>query len=448
MPIDVTLVFDIGKTNKKVLLFDQKFQVIEEKQIQFEEILDDDGFSCDDLLGLSKWMKEGFATFLADSRYHIKAVNFATYGASFVHLSSEGKPITPLYNYLKDFSRELHQDFFQKYGSVEEFCATTASPDLRMLNSGLQLYWLKKQKQQFFHQIKYSLHLPQYCSFLFTNQPVSEITSVGCHTALWDFQKKAYHRWVEEEHIHSVQQEPLPSTTIGLEKDGIKYGIGIHDSSAALVPYLKTFTEPFILISTGTWCISLNPFNSEMLTIRELEKDCLCYMSYEGNPVKASRLFAGNEHERQVKHLASYFNVEVDYFKTVKFNHDIIWHLRSKFKQATPETSDLGNLRECMFVERNLNLFRNYEEAYHQFMLDLVAQQVASTKLAIGRTMVRKIFVDGGFSRNDIFMNLLAEAFFDKEVYASEIAQATALGAAMVVSDGNLEKENFQLKRF
>jgi glycerol kinase len=41
--------------------------------------------------------------------------------------------------------------------------------------------------------------------------------------------------------------------------------------------------------------------------------------------------------------------------------------------------------------------------------------------------------VDGGFSRNVVFMNLLAMAFPQLEVYATSMAQATALGAALVI---------------
>ncbi|MBK5277309.1 MAG: carbohydrate kinase, partial [Bacteroidia bacterium] len=46
-----------------------------------------------------------------------------------------------------------------------------------------------------------------------------------------------------------------------------------------------------------------------------------------------------------------------------------------------------------------------------------------------------KIFVDGGFSQNDIYMNLLADSFTGKEVYAASLHQATALGAAIVIHD-------------
>jgi hypothetical protein len=86
--------------------------------------------------------------------------------------------------------------------------------------------------------------------------------------------------------------------------DQIPAGGGLHDSSSALIPYFISFHEPFVLLSTGTWCITINPFNNTMLSDYELDEDCLCYLSYEGKPVKASRLFAGYEHEQQVMRLA------------------------------------------------------------------------------------------------------------------------------------------------
>jgi sugar (pentulose or hexulose) kinase len=46
---------------------------------------------------------------------------------------------------------------------------------------------------------------------------------------------------------------------------------------------------------------------------------------------------------------------------------------------------------------------------------------------------VNRIFVDGGFSKNAIYMHLLAEAFPEMEVYAASVAQATAVGAALAI---------------
>ena len=152
------------------------------------------------------------------------------------------------------------------------------------------------------------MHLPQYLNFIISKTPSTDISSVGCHTNLWSFTKNGYHDWVYKEGLDK-KFAPLYSgdKIVGSIDDKIQIGIGLHDSSAALIPYLTSFHEPFVLISTGTWCISLNPFNHTELTGEELKQDCLCYLSYDGKPVKASRLFAGYEHEQQVKRLAEHF---------------------------------------------------------------------------------------------------------------------------------------------
>ena len=46
---------------------------------------------------------------------------------------------------------------------------------------------------------------------------------------------------------------------------------------------------------------------------------------------------------------------------------------------------------------------------------------------------VTRIFVDGGFSKNPIYMYLLARAYPDLEVYAASVPQASSIGAAMAL---------------
>ena len=88
---------------------------------------------------------------------------------------------------------------------------------------------------------------------------------------------------------------------------------------------------------------------------------------------------------------------------------------------------------QSMFAERDLNKFKTYEEAYHQLIADIVLQQVRSTNLVLRGTGVKRIFVDGGFSKNPIYMYLLADGFPNIEVYAASVAQASALGAALAL---------------
>jgi L-fuculokinase len=431
--INCCLVFDIGKTNKKALLFSEDYQVLYETQVQFEEILDDESEHCDDIRKISQWVLSIYRDLLANEQYSIRAINFSTYGASLVYLDAAGKVIAPIYNYLKASNSEIKQAFETKHNSGAQLYRETSSPAMYMLNSGFQAFWLKNYKTFIYKNCTDALHFPQYLSFLFSGERVSEYTSLGCHTALWDFDKSAYHTWVHEEKLRILTQEPLRADHV-FYKENLAVGVGIHDSSSALVPYLKAFSEPFVLISTGTWSVSLNPFSTAKLTEQDLAQDCLEFLSYEGKRVKASRIFSGNEHDRQVKHLSAYFKVASDYYKTIKLNRELLIHLRRKNKQSFLHEVKLGDLAESPFVDRNLNAFKNFDEAYHQLMLDLVCQQLASTKLAIGDQEIRHIIVEGGFAKNDIYLSLLQEAIRNNTFWISDLSQGSALGAAMVIN--------------
>ncbi|MCP2937527.1 hypothetical protein NK983_33015, partial [Salmonella enterica subsp. enterica serovar Typhimurium] len=79
---------------------------------------------------------------------------------------------------------------------------------------------------------------------------------------LWDFEKNNYHSWVMQEGINKILAPITSSDSIaGYINNEIPVGVGLHDSSSALIPYLLDLGDPFVLLSTGTWCISLNPFN-------------------------------------------------------------------------------------------------------------------------------------------------------------------------------------------
>jgi len=439
----VVAVFDVGKTNKKLILFDERYNIIHEESENFNELKDEDGFPCEDLPLLTNWILDKFGKISAHTDYQLKGVNISAYGASLVHLDIHDKPLTPLYNYLKPYPEKLKEQFYNTYGGESLISKQTASPVLGSLNSGMQLYRLKYEQPGIMSRMAWSLHLPQYLAFLLSTIKISEITSIGCHTMLWDYARHAYHRWVVTEGL----QVKLPAIYTGDKIVGVQgksgsltMGIGLHDSSAALIPYLKIFSEPFLLLSTGTWCISLNPFNHTMLTDYELQHDCLCYLTYEGKPVKAARLFAGKEHEEQIRRLAGHFHKEVEYYKTVQYDGSFkeIFISKDLTGRLHAETAILQN---SAFEQKPLHEYKTYEEAYHHLMAGIVEQQVFSTNLVLADSPVKNIYVDGGFAYNEVFMHLLAISFPQMKVYAAKIAQASALGAALVL-DEQISKSN------
>lgn len=250
---------------------------------------------------------------------------------------------------------------------------------------------------------------------------------------MWDFDRMSYHKWLENENIRLPK--PVSNSTIfeiDIEGQKLVSGIGIHDSSASLVPYFMGTTEPFVLISTGTWCINMNPFNNEPLTYRQLQNDCLCYLSVRQKPVKSSRLFMGHIHDVNIERIAEYFDVDKGYYKSIKANAKLLagfLKVEMKeyfFKEGVPED----------YIDHAINLqqFVSFEDAYSRFMYDLTLLCVESIQLIVPeKDDIQKMYISGGFAKNEIFVRLLTGFFPEKEIFTSEVNNSSALGAALVI---------------
>ncbi len=434
--MDVIAVFDIGKTNKKIMLFDQNLKVVYVKQQRFELLTDEDGFELENIDSLLAWVKESLDKIIEENVYSIKAVNFSTYGASLMYLDENGEKLTPLYNYLKPLDKKISDEIYNNYGGVNEFTRITASPALGFLNSGLQIKWLQDTKPEVYSKVKDILHFPQFLSYSFTSEITSEYTSIGCHTAMWNFDEMKYHQWLSDYNINLPQ--PISNSTLfdtNYSNKSIKVGIGIHDSSSSLVPYLLANQSEFILISTGTWSIVMNPFNEEPLTAQELEEDCLCFLSVNQKQVKSSRLYLGYIHEVNTERICSHFGVPSDSFKSIKLNHSVLEKLNSKYHLQKAFFAN-GIPNDYLDTEVDLSQFESFEEAYHKFIFDLVQYQIHSIENVIPKSdNSNKIYISGGFAANDIYLKLLSSYFVDKEIYTSKIDNASALGAAAIIWD-------------
>ena len=82
-----------------------------------------------------------------------------------------------------------------------------------------------------------------------------------------------------------------------------------------------------------------------------------------------------------------------------------------------------------------MTIFNDEIEAYHYLIAEIVQQQTFSSSLVISNTDVKKICIDGGFGRNELYMKLLANAFPSYNVVAASVPQASSIGAAMVMGE-------------
>lgn len=408
------LVFDIGKTNRKCLVFDRAYNVLSSETFDISDATDEQGQPVLDLDSLTAAMRRILRSHLDNPSIEIRACNITTYGATIVNTDAEGRPVHLPWDYLRESDESVLSSFDEQYGDIGHVYAKTASPRLGNLNTGMQLYQLKHLQPSVFNRICHSTWLPQWLSGHFTGQLFSESTSLGCHTLCWDFRSKGFPEWTYKEGISRLfpamraADNPL---MVDIDGRRLFVGIGLHDSSSALIPYLRAIPHPFLLLSTGSWSICLNPFNDMPLTRDELDQDCLCYLTYDGRPVKASRLNAGFRHEAAVKELS------IRHGRPEEFFYQIDWD---------------PLLADAIRMGHTADGLSSPEAEYHAFMDGLMQVQARKIRLVASETP-RHLYVDGGFSRNRVFMGMLRQQFPEWVVRAAEVGQSTALGAAIVL---------------
>ena len=80
----VIAIFDVGKTNKKLFLFDRQYKIVYERSAKFTETVDEDGDACENLESLRLSVFDSLREVSRMKEFSIRAINFSTYGASFV----------------------------------------------------------------------------------------------------------------------------------------------------------------------------------------------------------------------------------------------------------------------------------------------------------------------------------------------------------------------------
>ena len=95
--------------------------------------------------------------------------------------------------------------------------------------------------------------------------------------------------------------------------------------------------------------------------------------------------------------------------------------------------------------------YNKFEHAYHQLMIELLALQLESIKKCIGTDTIKRLYIDGGFSNNDLYIKLLSHYFRGMKLRTTDASLGSALGAAISISDKKLNskflKENYSLKK-
>lgn len=456
MPQPSTLcVIDIGKTNKKVLLFDENLSIIDSAYRSFDDY-EQDGVRYEDVENAFAWIKQQIAEFATQHR--ISAVSITTHGATAMGVDADGALAFPPVAYTTEAGDAFDEEFHRKFGSREALQEETATAEVgSLVNLGKLLYFVKKHWPDKFDATERVLFYPQYFGFLLTGQAGAEPTYTGCHTYLYDPRNHrpssvAKKLGLDQKMPADIRKSwevlgtvsPAVAAETGLAKDCI-VTLGIHDSNASLLPYLVKGHENFVLNSTGTWCVAMHPTNRIEFAPSELGKLVFYNLDAFFNPVKTSIFMGGLEFEtyrdvlRGIHGAIGYPEFDPTLFQRV-IDEKRLFVLPSVvrgtgiFPNARPRVIEDGQSYSLDEIRREKalpNAFRDPRLTDAALVLSLALQTRAALNVA-GYDGKGTIFTEGGFRNNTRYNPVLADLYPGGQCLLTDFKEATAFGAALL----------------
>ena len=294
--VQFVAVIDIGKTNAKVLLMDlaSGAEVVVFKTPNL--VVNAPPYPHFDTEALWEFVCASLKRLA--TQHPIDAVSITTHGACAALVDASGALTLPILDY-----EHAGPDSLPDYNALRPPFAETGSPRLPGgLNLGAQVYWLAQTFPEAFARTAHILTYPQYWAHRLTGVAASEVTSLGCHTDLWNPWTATFSSLVAQQGWTKLFPPVLPAAarftlrpdlavSLGLPA-GLAVRSGIHDSNASLLPYLGG-ADAFSVVSTGTWMINM-AIGGPALPLDQA-RDVLVNVNALGGPTPTARYMAGRE---------------------------------------------------------------------------------------------------------------------------------------------------------
>lgn len=448
-------VIDIGMTNKKVAVYDDVLKQADARYRTFPPKMID-GLETHDLELMETWFTEELVD-LAKT-YPIKAIAVTTHGATFVCVGKDGKPALPCVYYTHEPGEDFHNRFYARFGAAETLQARTGTPYLKgLINTAKGIFFVREGYPKRFGHTRLLVQYPQYWGFRFTGKTGAEGTYMGCHSYLWDQLEHKPSSVAEGLEVAALMPQQLNNswdilgtiTEQFAQKTGLSSEViltmGIHDSNSSLLPHFaKKGETSFVLNSTGTWCVSMNPLKTYGFAPEELGKVVFFNISAFGTPVKTAIFLGGQEFETWSKLLmALHRRHDIPPYDPALYRSVLQEQRIFLLPELTPGSGQFprsyarivedGKAYPFEAIRKGLSIppcCKDYEKGFAALRLSLVMQSLTGLERT-GLVPGAEIFTEGGFRKDPAYNGILSGALPDNKVFLTDIAEASALGAAM-----------------
>ena len=426
-------VVDVGFTNTKVILYDAALKVLAERKITSPH---HDGKYCREIDVGAILQFANKAILELDAATPIDAIVPSAHGACIVCLKSDGTLALPVMDYLSEPPPEILANYKKLMPDFEE----SYTPLLPMaLMHAVQLYWQQTILPEAFAQTQTILPLMQYIAFGLGGRAVTEVSSMSCQSHLVDMRNgqpssvSVTQGWDKLFAPEAKAWNVVGTFPSKLNGRG-QVLAGVHDSNANYLRYLAGGQEHFTLLSTGTWIISFD--TDADMTQLDHAKDIVANKDVFGRTVACSRFFGGKEFEIIAKGADGSEATLAAAAELVGYG-----------TMALPSFTDSGGpIPNSGGRGKIIGPMPDTDEARASLASLYCALMMSESLDALHSK--HAIIVDGPFSQNEVFLQLLASLRRGQSIYASNLRDGTATGAACLalMPDGLLTQADINMR--
>jgi sugar (pentulose or hexulose) kinase len=414
-------VFDVGKTNMKVVVFDAAGKVVAERSAPNAPRAPDAKWPYLKLDTEGAWAFLTSALKELGAHFSIEAISIAAHGAAGVLVGHEREALPAM-----DYEFQGCDDVAAEYEKLRPSFEETKSPKLtRGLNLGKQVFYLQRRFPVEFAAARAFLGYPQYWSWRLSGVHATEVTSMGAHTDLWRPYDGRPSSMVEKlgwlrlfppirkawDTLGTLKPEVAAAT--GIAPD-VRVICGAHDSNASLVPHLLSRDDPFTVISTGTWVIIMAIGGRAKL---DPEADMLANVDVRGKPTPTARFMGGREYAV----LAGEAPADAD-------EADIARVIASG-ALALPAFSDQGG---PFAARKGIIVGGTPTTPKARAALAILYSALMTAHMLRRLEAPGDLIVEGGFARSPAFTAVLARLMGHRRVVIAPMSAGAAAGAAML----------------
>jgi sugar (pentulose or hexulose) kinase len=408
-------VVDVGFTNTKVILYDAALNLLAERKITSPHH-DGQHYREIDVGPILDFATK--AIIELDAIMPIDAIVPSAHGACIVCLTADGTLAVPVMDYMSEPPAEI----LESYKKLMPDFAESYSPLLPMaLMHAMQLYWQQTVLPDAFAQTKTILPLMQYIAFGLGGRAATEVSSMSCQSHLVDMRDgtpssiSRSQGWDKLLAPEAKAWDGVGSFKLKLHGQG-QILAGVHDSNANYLRYLAGGQKHFTLLSTGTWIISFDT-DADMMQL-DHTRDIVANKDIFGQTIACSRFFGGKE-----------FEIIAKAADGSKATLAAAAELVSTGIMALPSFTDSGGpIPKTGGKGKIIGPLPDTDEARASLASLYCALMMSESLDALNSN--HAIIVDGPFSQNQVFLQLLASLRPKQSVYASHLRDGTATGAA------------------